>query len=170
MIHNETYCSLKPLGTYFNNKPLYKCDYCGLTLGVEDPNTKILCFKKMEDITQHIHNMHHAASGQNSLKNLHTSGNSSIKDIVFNDLEKEAALEAKRIIEHNKNQQNHSDENLCTQEQIEQRLAICKTCEYFKNNSCLLCGCTVVREANHKNKLAHKDQKCPANKWDIIKT
>ena len=61
-----------------------------------------------------------------------------------------------------------SPDNLCTSEEIDERLKICNSCEYFKNNSCLLCGCTVVRDANHKNKLAHKDQSCPANKWGPI--
>ena len=56
----------------------------------------------------------------------------------------------------------------CSEEQIDARLAICNTCEFYKDNSCLHCGCVIVRESNYMNKLAHKEQSCPINKWGPI--
>lgn len=44
---------------------------------------------------------------------------------------------------------------------IEARLAICQTCPQFVNNGCKLCGCTIVRERNLVNKLAHITSVCP---------
>ena len=58
--------------------------------------------------------------------------------------------------------------NMCSDEQISERLQICNSCEYYKDNSCMLCGCVVIRDANYTNKLAHKDQNCPIMKWKAI--
>lgn len=163
-MNNGTYCDLELTGTYFNNKPLYKCNYCGLTVGLENTNTKILCFKKMEEISNKIHSIH---TGQNNRTIHSTDPQKSLEDIISDQLTDEAKDRERLIREHSHQTQNI--DNICSEEQIQQRLTICNSCEYYKNDSCLLCGCTVVREANYKNKLAHKDQKCPAGKWDIIK-
>jgi hypothetical protein len=160
---NSTYCDLKPLHTFFNNKSLYQCNYCGLTVALDDPNTEILCFKKMEDISRVIHNLH---TENNTTSIFHVDVNSSLGDTVLTKIQQDTEKLEKEEIQ--KYQELNNPNNLCSSEQIEQRLAICNTCEYFKNNSCLLCGCTIVREANYQNKLAHKDQKCPADKWGII--
>ena len=58
--------------------------------------------------------------------------------------------------------------NMCSQDEIQHRLNICEKCEHYRDNSCVLCGCVVIREANYMNKLAHKDQQCPINKWSSI--
>jgi hypothetical protein len=155
---NDTYCDLKPMNTFFNNKPLYKCEYCGLTVGLEIPETKILCFKKMEDIANKIHQVH---TGTKSSID-HVAENQTISDVILDKITDHSREESLKAQNHNK------DENLCSSEEIENRLKVCNSCEYFQNNSCLLCGCTVIRDANHKNKLAHKDQKCPADKWGPI--
>jgi len=149
---NSTYCELKPLNSYYNNKPLYKCDYCGLTVGLENPETQILCFKKMEDISTLIHNVH---NNQNKNDIFHIDDKGSLKDSILEKIEKTSLVK-------------ENDKNICSQEQIEQRLSICKGCEYYRDDSCLLCGCVVVRDSNYQNKLAHKDQKCPADKWGVI--
>jgi hypothetical protein len=57
---------------------------------------------------------------------------------------------------------------MCSKEQIDERLDICHKCEHFKDSSCLLCGCVVVRDKNFNNKLAHKRHACPINKWGPI--
>jgi hypothetical protein len=158
-MHKNTYCDLKPLDSYFNNKRLYICEYCGLKIGLDNADTKILCFKKMEDLSKTIHGIH---TGSLSSDIVHVNDDSSIADTVINKLSQAASIQNDIITNET------SDNNLCTNEQIDNRLSICNSCEYFKNNSCLLCGCTVIREANYKNKLAHKDQKCPAGKWDVI--
>lgn len=157
---NSTYCDLKPLNSYFNDKPLYKCEYCGLTVGLENPDTQILCFKKMEDITNLVHNTHINNSDKNTNNIFHINNTTSLKDNILQKIEQDSKINESTTA---------NNSNICSEEQIEQRLSICKTCEYYKNDSCLLCGCVIVRDANYKNKLAHKDQKCPADKWDIIK-
>ena len=60
-------------------------------------------------------------------------------------------------------------DNLCSKEEIDYRLNICNNCEHYQNDSCLLCGCTVIRDKNYNNKLAHKNKSCPINKWTEIK-
>ena len=56
----------------------------------------------------------------------------------------------------------------CTQEQIDDRLAICNSCERFNGSVCSLCGCPVNREQRFRNKLAWADQRCPLGKWPAI--
>jgi len=54
-----------------------------------------------------------------------------------------------------------------TQQQINDRFLICKSCEYFDkvHSQCLLCGCNVNEKKIFMNKLAWADQKCPIDKW-----
>ncbi len=59
-------------------------------------------------------------------------------------------------------------ETTCSQEQIDIRLAICKGCEFYENNSCLQCGCILSRDKNYMNKLYRADQSCPVGKWGPI--
>lgn len=61
-----------------------------------------------------------------------------------------------------------SDQDLCSKDQIEERMKICNTCEHYKDNACLLCGCRIVREHNYNNKLANKKASCPDGRWDPI--
>ena len=157
-MYKTTYCDLESLDSSFNNKPLYKCKYCGLTVGLEDPDTKIMCFKKMEDLAHLIHSNH--INNVNLEKPQHLHSNDNMSDVLLEQIKKEAIRNEETI--------KNAPTNMCSEQEIDQRLAICKTCEYFKENSCLLCGCTVVRDANHQNKLAHRDQKCPADKWGPI--
>ena len=56
----------------------------------------------------------------------------------------------------------------CTQAQIDERLKICHGCEFYKNNTCLKCGCVLSREKTYMNKLLWADQKCPVEKWGPI--
>lgn len=58
--------------------------------------------------------------------------------------------------------------NHCTQEEIDSRLSICQTCEFYKNNTCLKCGCSLSRERNFMNKLYWKDKSCPIGKWGPV--
>lgn len=60
----------------------------------------------------------------------------------------------------------------CGQEQINDRLNICKTCPYFVSKgedrgicSHIQCGCNISQEQQYMNKLAWKDEQCPINKW-----
>jgi hypothetical protein len=56
----------------------------------------------------------------------------------------------------------------CTDEQIHKRYSICNSCEFFKNNTCTKCGCSLLRERVYMNKLAWADQACPVGKWGPI--
>jgi hypothetical protein len=56
-------------------------------------------------------------------------------------------------------------EDLCSEEEIQQRHTICKGCEFFSNNTCTECGCVLSRDKIYLNKLAIKNQSCPKNKW-----
>lgn len=64
----------------------------------------------------------------------------------------------------------------CTQEQIDDRLAICRgtetlaKCSSFNGIGCNECGCNCSDSATFLNKLAWADQECPLKKWLAIKT
>lgn len=61
-----------------------------------------------------------------------------------------------------------SSEKKCSDAQIEERLNVCKTCEFFKNSSCLKCGCIINRDKNYMNKLYYADKSCPIGKWGPV--
>ncbi len=52
------------------------------------------------------------------------------------------------------------------EETILQRYSICKTCEFFKNETCSKCGCPLFAHKKYISKLSWADQKCPVGKWD----
>ena len=54
-----------------------------------------------------------------------------------------------------------------TQNLIDQRFAICNSCESYDQiyHQCVICGCNINKQKIFMNKLAWKDQKCPLNKW-----
>lgn len=64
--------------------------------------------------------------------------------------------------------ENTSPENQCSQQEIDNRLSICQSCEFYKNNTCLKCGCALSRERNFMNKLYWKDKSCPIGKWGSV--
>jgi rRNA maturation endonuclease Nob1 len=54
-----------------------------------------------------------------------------------------------------------------TQEEINQRFAICEECSSFDkdNEECKICGCNINKKRIFMNKLAWKDTSCPMSKW-----
>jgi hypothetical protein len=56
----------------------------------------------------------------------------------------------------------------CTQEQIDARFAICKTCEHFDGTACKKCGCPIKREQAFVSKLAWANESCPVGKWGPV--
>lgn len=65
----------------------------------------------------------------------------------------------------------------CTVEEIEERHAICKSCEWYRKKTnkpnegiCghIACGCNLSAENIFLNKLAWADQECPVHKWGKI--
>jgi hypothetical protein len=156
------YCEFEKTGAQFNKRDIYKCKYCDIQLLLENPeNSKVICFAKRDAINQTIDpNRDKVVSGltsDNFEENIlqHVLEKYGSADKFLKDVE-----QIKQAVETN---------NICSQEQINQRLKICSTCEYYENDSCLLCGCVVVRDANYKNKLAQKNQVCPTGKWGAIK-
>lgn len=59
---------------------------------------------------------------------------------------------------------------LCTQEQIDARLAICATCPHLIGKRCNLCGCGCTRTKTFLNKLALPTSQCPDTppRWEAI--
>lgn len=55
-------------------------------------------------------------------------------------------------------------EKLISQEEIDARLSICKSCEFFRESSsrCVKCGCFL------KVKTMFKTQSCPIGKWKSL--
>lgn len=154
------YCNFEYTGKEFNGKKVYTCKECGITLGLENSSTKVLCFKqqqKLADLTYEQLNKEKAI-------NKDVPGTTDLGKFAEHELIKRS-LEAKA-------QQEIEDrpDNLCSKEEISSRLSICNLCEHYKENTCMLCGCRVVREANYQNKLAHRDASCPINKWGPITT
>jgi len=56
----------------------------------------------------------------------------------------------------------------CTQEQINERLEICRSCEWFVRNHCVQCGCRCNSGKAFMNKLAWADEECPKKKWGKV--
>ena len=57
-----------------------------------------------------------------------------------------------------------------TQEQIDQRFAICQACELFDGKACTKCGCPVVREKAFVSKLSWAGERCPVGKWGPVES
>ena len=158
------YCEFEDSNAVFNNKPIYQCVYCGIKLLLDDPkNAKILCFAKRDELNHLVFGKdHNVVNGlnsdnlQNAAVDMVIKANGSIPANTGNLASMMEAIKAGQ------------NANMCSEEQINERLKICNSCEYYKDNSCMLCGCVVIRDANYTNKLAHKDQACPIMKWQQI--
>lgn len=154
------YCDLVDTGKVFNNKKVYKCQRCELEAGLENPDAKILCFAKSTEL--HKSNM--------------TEINNLVKEAYDNDKEMQSWENFhdadNQIVRQQMNTDNpvdyHQPEQ-ATDEQIDNRMDICNTCEYYKDDACTLCGCRVVRGTVHQNKLADKNASCPDGRWGPIK-
>ena len=159
------YCEFEDTNTFFNNKPIYKCVYCGIKLLLEDPkNAKIMCFAKRDELNQLI-------LGENYVKPTDGLNSENLEKTAINQvIQSNGSIPATsgNIASMIQTMKASKDHNMCSEEQINERLKICNSCEYYKDNSCMLCGCVVIRDANYSNKLAHKDQACPIMKWGQI--
>lgn len=160
------YCDFKDTGKVFKNKKIYRCSQCGLTISLEHPDAKIICFPFAREVL-----------GRSMSED---TSNPIPQDLIVNN-DKEADVLIQKMYQNDKIlgpnpttktddkiQHSISDPAMCTQEQIEERLAICNKCDYYKNDSCLLCGCAIVREKNYKNKLANANAQCPDGRWGPV--
>lgn len=66
------------------------------------------------------------------------------------------------------NNQDYSNEKICTQKEIEDRFSICRYCEFFNNNSCDKCGCPLMRDNVFAQKLRLANEECPIGRWSKI--
>lgn len=152
------FCDFEDTGMIYKTKKVYSCKHCNIKLTLDNPSTKVFCFAKRRALDE--------AVNPQAIKPI-----DNIKDpnqIV--EIAKQQILEKGVITENTFDiSEYNTNDNMCSKEQISERMAICQKCEYFKDNSCLLCGCTVVREQNYNNKLAKKNQHCPIFKWKQIK-
>lgn len=204
------HCKLIPIkGKFFRGKPVYSCSSCGLTLGLEDPNTKVLCKVEAaksdvtELLTKRMYHREDKIDANNLLgdKPVELHKGMSLRDkvaAIYKDRLVTTAKQDGRIAENKDNtfayevlnqqaqdyaenyiaersqppKQELSEEDkkklMCTQEEINQRLSICQTCEYYENDTCLQCGCAISRASIHSNKLAFRNKSCPVNKWGPI--
>jgi len=160
------YCEFEDTNTLFNNKPIYRCPYCGIKLLLDDPqNAKIMCFGKRNELNEIVLGKENTnfTDGLTSPEQLKTEAiNRAIKPDSSSPVNTGDFSSMIAAIKSSKSA------NMCSDEQISERLKICNSCEYYKDNSCMLCGCVVIRDANYTNKLAHKDQNCPIMKWQAI--
>jgi hypothetical protein len=58
-----------------------------------------------------------------------------------------------------------NSENNQVSKMIAYRYSICRTCEFFKNNTCSKCGCIISPNNIDTNKLSDQNDKCPIDKW-----
>ena len=142
------YCDLEDTGRVFKNKKIYKCQKCGLEAGLEDPNAEILCMTKGTDL--HKLRMAEMEEAMTKARKEHEK-----------DMEQSEPFPTPEGFTEAKSAQ-------ATEEQINNRMDICKVCDHYKDDSCLLCGCRVVRDTVHHNKLADKSASCPDGRWGPI--
>jgi hypothetical protein len=158
-----SFCNFEDTGKIFRDKKIYKCSYCGSQLALEDPTINIICFKKHNEVMTQIEN--DILPKQHKVLNLHAESEAQFKALVSQQVD----LERQPIPDmQNMPTLTEPSDIMCSKEQIDERLDICHKCEHFKDSSCLLCGCVVVRDKNFNNKLAHKRHSCPINKWGPI--
>jgi hypothetical protein len=157
------YCDFEYTNQTFNNKKIYKCKYCSTRLALENPESNIICFKRQNEIFDELDNQDRLSKDKIESYHLSSNNNDEMKQVVKEDMYTKASEMPTVSLDDN------APDNLCSKEQIDNRLSICQTCEYYQNDSCLLCGCTVIRDKNYNNKLAHKNKSCPINKWTEIK-
>lgn len=161
------YCEFEYINQTFRDKKIYKCKYCGAKLALEDPEAKVICFMRQNSFFDNLDSIDKPENEK--INSEYYPPNISLKDIAKNKLMDKLKSHEGNI--ENKDQNisvENIDNGLCSKEQIDERLEICSNCEHYRDNSCLLCGCVVVREHNFNNKLAHKTASCPINKWGPI--
>ena len=117
---SSPYCDFVDTNQVFNKKRVYQCSYCNLRLGLEDPSAKILCFKKMQDFRVSVQKLNDPSYEEP----IHLTPEEPMQNIIL-----EAAVKKYGIKEQTK----EDPSNMCSQEEIQQRLNICEQCEHYKD-------------------------------------
>jgi hypothetical protein len=161
------YCEFEYINQTFRDKKIYKCSHCGTKLALEDPDAKVICFLRQNAFFDNLDNIDKPETEK--IHSEYYPPNISLKEIARNKLLNKINNETVNTDSEDKNIITKTiNDTLCSKEQIDERLNICSSCEHYRDNSCLLCGCVVVRDNNFNNKLAHKNANCPINKWGPI--
>jgi hypothetical protein len=145
-----------------NNPKLYKCQYCNSISSTDFvPHNRVCPFLLKE-----------ASDDPNvrNIKKIHESKYDPLNQFQIWWNSKNLLREQKpnKILDTTEPQQD-SNKVKCTQQQIDERLSICKSCEFYENETCLKCGCSLSREKNFMNKLYWADKSCPIGKWGPVK-
>lgn len=74
-------------------------------------------------------------------------------------------LVCKKILPAEEDILNNKTNLLCTESEVNSRYSICQSCQFFQQQTCTKCGCSIVRTIELNNKLLWRDQSCPINKW-----
>lgn len=152
------FCEFEDTKKIYNNKRIYKCKNCKLEVALENPLTKIICFHfARQDMETSL-----------AAYNLPPSINHGIVDDPTSFIRQQAENQLLSMGKDPSTPTFDPKDLLCSEDQIKDRMNICKTCEHFQNNSCNLCGCTITRDKNYHNKLANKQASCPAQKWGPV--
>ncbi len=151
------FCEFENTNLKYNNKDIYVCKYCGIKLLLDNPEIdKILCFAKQKEIS--------SIANPGVPETIDNIKPEDLNEVVLGQAIQK--LSTDEPVSFSIGDSEH--DTLCSPEEINDRLKICNSCEYYKDSSCLLCGCTVVREKVYNNKLAQKNQHCPIFKWKAI--
>ncbi len=147
------YCKFQDTGEIYNNKKLYICNNCGMKVGLENPDAKIICFPLSREALDH----------RLSEANINPVLDRTPR-VISNEEDRAKVLKNAR----ERGEYDYKSNDLCSDDEIKDRLAICNQCEYYENDACNLCGCVIVREKNYKNKLAMRNASCPDNRWGPV--
>lgn len=120
------------------NPLLLQCKHCKLIIQYRDKDNQIVCKQRLSDTDR---------NPMSSIK---------IKSVTT------------EKIEHQNQSVSNTTTDRCSQAQIDARLDICQGCEYYKDNSCLQCGCILNRDEVFSNKLYWPDQSCPIGRWGPV--
>lgn len=167
------YCNLIETDKTFGHKKLYKCQNCGIELALENSNINILCFKSNLDMAKDL--IQQNLKDHPIYRGVNYGPDTDFMTATFNTDNNPQASSSPQENQIKPNEDQLPKDKapqapvLCTKEEIDARLKICGECEYYQEDACILCGCRIVREANHQNKLANKNASCPAGKWGPIK-
>lgn len=52
-----------------------------------------------------------------------------------------------------------------SEEEVARRFAICQTCPFLVDQTCVKCGCPVIREKRFISKLSWANENCPVGHW-----
>lgn len=126
--------------TPMSNNKLLVCKDCGTVIQLRDKNKKFMCKSKIEELS--------------------AQKNSGVKFVRTESVPYPSGYSSQT--------NNTNEQKQCSQKQIDNRLEVCRDCDFYQNNTCLKCGCSLSRDRVFMNKLYWADQSCPIGKWGPV--